>query len=200
MKALALVSGEFDSPVAAYILAEKGMKIDFIHFDPYPYSDGSLLKKTVLIFNIFKEKSLADKLYVVPQKEVLDELNTKINKKYLIIVWRRVMMRYASSFQDYDFLVTGDSLGQVASQTLHNLYLIDKASDKIVLRPLLLWNKRDIVAKSKELGFYEISALPSKCLLDLPSKFSTHTKEEEILKEEEKIEIDFKKIKYKVLE
>lgn len=200
MKALALVSGEFDSPVAAYLMAEKGMDVDFIHFDPSPYSDGSLLKKTKLIFDIFKERGWTNKLYIVPQKKVLDELVAKVNDRYLIIIWRRLMMMYASSFGDYDFLITGDSLGQVASQTLHNLYLIDKAASKIVLRPLLLWNKRDIIAKNKALGFYEISALPSKCLLNLPPKFSTHSKEENVLKEEARLTINLNKIRYKVIE
>jgi len=187
VRALSLMSGEFDSPVASYLMAEKGLKLDFIHFDPQPYSDGSLLKKTLLIFDWFKEKGYADKLYVINQKEVIDAIIARAPKKYLILLWRRYMVRYASAMRSYSFLVTGDNLGQVASQTLYNMYAIDEASSLPILRPLLLWNKKDIVKKSKELGFYEISSQPSHCLLELPKYFVTKSDLQQIKELEKKI-------------
>ena len=192
MRVLALVSGELDSPIAAYLLSQRGMEVDFIHFDAQPYNEGILLYKTKKVFEIFKRNGWVNKLYVVNQKYLLDVLVENVPSNMIIVLWRRFMMRIAeflSEKYNYDFLATGDSLGQVASQTLYNLYVIDQATKMYVLRPLLLWNKKDIISLNHKLGIYDITSIKSSCILGMPSKSKTNITLDEVVELEKGLDV-----------
>ncbi len=193
-RVLCLVSGELDSPIAAYLMYKAGFKVDFIHFDSQPYNDGVLLYKTHRVFEVFKNNNFTQKLYVVKQGYLLDTLIEKIPPTMIIVVWRRFMMRIAEKIAlkyVYDFLCTGDSLGQVASQTIHNMYVIDRATSIHVLRPLLLWNKKDIIKKNHELGIYDITSIRSACVLGFPTKTKTKTNLREVEEVEKDLDINY---------
>ncbi len=192
-RVLCLVSGELDSPIAGYLMHKAGFEVDFVHFDAQPYNDGVLLYKTHRVFEIFKKNKFTQKLYVVKQGYLLDALLERTPSNMIIIIWRRFMMRIAERIAlkyNYEFLCTGDSLGQVASQTIHNMYVIDRATSMHVLRPLLLWNKSDIIKKNHELGIYDITSIRSACVLGFPTKTKTKTNLKEVEVVEKHLDID----------
>ncbi len=199
-KVLSLISGELDSPIAAYLLARRGFKVDLLHFDAESYNEGILLYKTTRIFERFKKNNIVKRLYVVHQKYLLDILTKEVPPNLLIVVWRRFMVRIAERIAKrygYDFLATGDSIGQVASQTIYNMYVIDQTTEMHILKPLLLWNKKDIIKMNHKLGIYDITSITSSCLLGIPLKSKTCTKLSEILKIEEKLNVEELVDKYK---
>ncbi len=190
MKALHLISDGIDSVVAAHILLEKGYELEFLH---YSFGDDAL--KEIMLKKVTE---LIKKLSQIHNKEL--KLNTidynifqkKKIKNYKIhcVLCKRTMLKTAEALSEKtnaEFISNGDSLGQVASQTLRNIEAIDQGMNKIILRPLFVMDKQDIIRISKEIGTYAISIRNSKRCPFLPRKISTKTRMRDIKKAEEEI-------------
>ncbi|KLO22197.1 tRNA uracil 4-sulfurtransferase ThiI [Marinitoga sp. 1155] len=193
-KASIMLSGGIDSPVAAWTMMKRGLKLNAISF----YSPPSNGEKT-----IFKLLELSKKLsefypfnfyhYIIPFTEVQMAIKKLKKDSYSLIMQRRSMLRIASKLAWHTgsaALITGENLGQVASQTLENMITISEATDMLILRPLIGYEKLDIVRKSKEIGTYDISILPYKdsCVAFLPKSPATKSFVDKIKLMENKIE------------
>jgi len=162
-RVVCLLSGGIDSPVAAWAMMKRGCKVIFVHFFNSTFATLHSLKKVERIVKKLSEVQLNSKLYLVPFENIQREIIKNIPAKYRTIIYRRSMLRIASLIAEKEkakALVTGDSLGQVASQTLENLYCIYSASKFPALSPLIGFNKKEIIDLAKKIGTYEISILP----------------------------------------
>ncbi len=192
-KVLSLISGGFDSGVSSYSLMKRGCQVDYLFFN-LGGSAHELGVKQVSHY-LWQNFSLPHKkarFISVPFEGLMQELLTKVNHKYRGIILKRCMLRVASRIADqhYYALVKWDSLGQVSSQTLKNMYVIDKAASTLVLRPLVASNKQDIVNISQEIWTYDFAcSMPEYCGV-ISDKPSTWASLEDILEEEKKLSLD----------
>ena len=184
-KALVLLSGGIDSPVASFLCMQRGLKLSFIHFTSFPYVSFSNEEKIRSIVGKLAAYQGSARLYVVPFGQVQQRLYQSVPNKYLVIFYRRFMVRIASFIckkYGYEALVTGDSLGQVASQTLQNIHVISEASNMLILRPLVGMGKRAIVDMAKKLETFETSIKLDQdcCQLFAPKHPKTRAKSENV--------------------
>ena len=172
-KGLLLLSGGIDSPVAGFLMAKRGVEISGIHFHSYPFTserEEEKVKNLAKILTIYTGKM---KLYSVNILEIQKELHEKCPEDEMTILSRRFMMRIAERValdNDIDALITGESLGQVASQTIKGISVINSAVKKPILRPLIGFDKVDIIDIARDIETYETSTLPYEecCNLCLP--------------------------------
>lgn len=193
MRGILLLSGGIDSPVAGYMLGRQGVDLVAVHFDaalPGKPSEGD--KALRLMEQMDRALATNMKKLVVRHGEVLDILAEKCGPSLTCILCRRVMLRIASKFadsMDASFIVTGESLGQVASQTLMNIFVEEEAASVPVLRPLIGMDKVEIERIAKEIGTYEISVSTGSCCRYAPDRPSTHASLEAVLDEESRVDI-----------
>jgi len=143
-RALVLISGGIDSPVAAYRAMKRGLRCDFVHFSGRPFTGPESIYKAYAQVARLDRFQGGSRLFVVPFGEAQRELATAGAGRLQILAQRRLMVRVAAELarrERAEALVTGDSLGQVSSQTLHNLGVVERAASLPVLRPLLAWDK-----------------------------------------------------------
>jgi len=186
-KALLLLSGGIDSPVAGHLLKDK-LELVAVTFHYKPLSSGEEIEKARKL----AKKLGIKKLYVIPFAETQQEVVKRCNHKYFYILTRRIMWRTAEKIaekENAEFLVTGESLGQVASQTLTNLTTIGQAVKIPLLRPLLGFDKNETIKIAREIGTYETSKGPEVCCLLGPKHPATKAPVNVVEKEEEKINI-----------
>lgn len=182
-RGLLLLSGGIDSPVAGHQLLKKGLHVDFITFITPPHTSEQALEKVYqLVAKISMDYQLYQPcLYVCNYTPILNELSHLSVDQYNITILRRSFLRISNLLADkfhYDCLATGDSLGQVASQTIESLSVIDQASKRLILRPLICFDKQEIINIAKEINTYEISILPfaDACSLFVPAAPTTKPK------------------------
>lgn len=201
MKFLSLISTGIDSPASTYLFSKKATEIIIVHFDITPFSVAKDNKEFV---NIVKHlKKICDceiKTMIVPHAKNLQEYIDNCNRRYTCVFCKRMMLRVAEKIaqkNNIKAIITGDNLGQVASQTLKNIYVIDKATRLPIFRPLIGFDKEEIIDIAKEIGTFELSInKPSKCNA-VPNKPATQAKLKNVIKEEEKIDLE-KLIDYSV--
>ncbi|HUR70319.1 MAG TPA: 7-cyano-7-deazaguanine synthase [Candidatus Thermoplasmatota archaeon] len=187
-RALLLLSGGFDSPVAAKLLQEQGVELEAVHFSLEPFTDDAAEKKCVALA---KHLGIA-RVHVVAAGPLFGELTQKADQRLYFVLSKRLMARVAGAMAPglgCEALATGENVGQVSSQTLPNLSSIDRASPLPVLRPLIAWDKVDIIDTAKEIGTYEISVGPEVCDVLGPSHPSTGASLERVEKEEGRLDI-----------
>lgn len=188
-KALILISGGIDSPVAAHLLQKQGCELTAIHFSQEPFTDNSPEKKSILVCKKLKIKNLI----VCQAGNAFQELATKCNHEYYFILMKRMMLRVSEAIAKelkISYLATGEALAQVSSQTLENLYAIDNASNLQVLRPLLCYDKNEIINIAREIGTFESSCGPEVCDALGPKHPKTRCNLQKVLEEENKINIE----------
>src|SRR5881398_3371596 len=181
-----LLSGGFDSPVAGHLMARQGLDLIAAHFSLEPITDAAAMKARTLC-GILGIPSLC----VVQVGEAFAEVAQKANRRFYFILTKRLMVRLADAIADRegaDVLVTGENLGQVSSQTLASLRAIDAVARRPVLRPLIGFDKQEVVDRAREIGTYEVSKGPEICDLLGPSRPSTHARMDQILGEEAKLD------------
>ena len=183
-KALMLLSGGIDSPVAAYYLLRRGIKIECIHFASPPYTQMAVIDKLVELLGELNEYQPAIRLHIVRFTEIQEAIYEKIPEPYCITIMRRMMLRIASRLAKKEgclCLATGESIGQVASQTLESLVAINDVTNAPILRPLATADKVAIMDKAREIGTYDISIRPYEdcCTIFKPKKPKTKPKIEE---------------------
>lgn len=155
-KGLLLVSSGIDSPVAGYLMKKRDVEVIAVHFDNSPYSSEKSLEKTKKLI----KKIGIKKLYVAPLGKVVQKELTQIYRRFQCVLCRRMMFRIAERIAEKercDFLITGENLGQVASQTIENLTTAMQAVKIPIVRPLLTNDKNETVAIARKIGTYEIS-------------------------------------------
>ena len=186
MKAIALLSGGIDSPIAAWMMKRLGVEIIALHFSNEKFVGNEPEKKARKL-----AKMLGIRRFIsIDASDDFERIATRCKRKYYFILIKRYMMRKAEEIakkEGADFIVTGESLGQVSSQTLSNLVTISQASSIPIIRPLLCFDKQEIIDMARKLGTFEVSIGPEVCDLLGPKHPATRSRVEEIIKEEEKL-------------
>jgi thiamine biosynthesis protein ThiI len=178
-KALLLLSGGIDSPVAGWLGMRKGLEIEAIHFHSYPYTSDRAKQKVIELTRKLAEYTDSIKLHMVSFTEVQTSIHQAYKDNLLVTIMRRAMYRIAEKVAEREkisALVTGESLGQVASQTLPSLSAINRVVTVPVLQPVMMMDKKEIVSLAEDIGTLQISILPYEdcCTLFLPDSPSTN--------------------------
>jgi len=193
-KGLVLLSGGIDSPVASFMMAKRGIRINFVTFHSFPFTSRQALEKIKELTDILSIYTGKTRLYSMNILKIQEAINSKTKKELATILTRRVMMRLAerlSETMNYQALITGESLGQVASQTMGGLTCTNASMERLpVFRPLIGMDKTEIIDIAKEIGTYEKSIEPfeDSCVIFAPKHPVTNPKLEDVLAEEAKIE------------
>ncbi len=197
-KIVLLLSGGIDSPVAAYTLIRKGYTPVFIFFDNYPFADEKIKEKVVNVVKKLSDysKNHSLKVYLVPHGKILNEFLEKCSeeaKKLTCIYCKRMMYRIAEKIAEKEgafVIATGECLGEQASQTLNNLYVLNQSVKIPVFRPLIGWDKEEITELARKIGTYDFSIQPAMGC-SLPPRYpETRAKKKKIEKFEERIDIE----------
>jgi len=194
-KVVSLLSGGIDSPVASFMMMKRGCKVVFVHFHAFPYLDNSSQEKAKELVSLLSKHQGRSKLYTVSFGDIQKEIVLKSPEQYRVIIYRRLMMRIAEEIarkEKAGALVTGESLGQVASQTLENISVIEKAIGLSVLRPLVGLCKEEIIKTARKISTYEISIRSDQdcCQLFMPKHPATKSDIKIIEEVESKIDIN----------
>ena len=192
---MVLLSGGIDSPVVAYELLKRGCKVDLIHFTSPPSTDEASIKKVINLSQELKEYSSRINLTIVDINKIQNEIFCTSIEKYRIILLRKVFYSIASKIcneRKISALATGESIGQVASQTLESIQATSSDIGKLIFRPLITTNKSQIVKLAKKIGTYDISIGKGQdcCLLFVPKQPVTKPKVSVIKKEYNKLIIE----------
>lgn len=192
---LLLLSGGIDSPVAGFMMAKRGMKINAVHFHSYPFTSKQAHQKAIDLAKLMAKYTGPMKFYSINLAEIYKAIATNCDRRETTILSRRIMMRIANEIakkNSYQSLITGESLGQVASQTLESIAVIEESSDLPILRPLIAIDKQDIVDKAIKINTYEKSIEPYDdcCSIFAPDKPVTKPKLHYIKKSEENLDIE----------
>ncbi|MCG3120770.1 MAG: putative tRNA sulfurtransferase [bacterium] len=180
-RAVCLISGGIDSPVAAYKMMKRGIKLIFVHFHSAPFTNAASQRNVERLVELLNSYQFRSKLYLVPFAEIQQHIVAKAAPSYRVLLYRRVMLRMAEiiAAQNHAYaLVTGENVAQVASQTLVNMNVINQVATLPVLRPLAGDDKQEIIAMARRLGTFEISTEPFEdcCSLFVPPHPETRAK------------------------
>ena len=191
-KGLVLISGGIDSPVASFMMAKRGLKLAFVTFHSFPFTSKKSLEKIEELVKILSSYNGASAFYKINILELQQAIKENTNKDLATILTRRVMMKLARRIaheNEYQALVTGESLGQVASQTIGGLSCTNASVDLPVFRPLIGMDKIEIIEMANEIGTYEKSIEPHEdsCALFAPKHPITNPKLSMVIEEENKI-------------
>lgn len=162
-KGLLMLSGGIDSPVAGFLSLKRGMQIDAIYFESPPHTSLNAKNKVIELSKILNEYSKDINLYVIPFSNIQEHIYKHVDRDYSITIMRRMMYRISEKLANnlnIKVLINGESLGQVSSQTVSNLYVINNVTCMPIIRPLICLDKLEIIELSKKIGTYETSILP----------------------------------------
>ena len=190
-----MLSGGIDSPVAGYLMAKRGVEVNCVYYHSHPYTSERAKDKVKDLAKILAQYTEKINLYIVPFTDIQMEIIDKCREDELTIIMRRFMMRIACKLADkygIDSVSTGESIGQVASQTMDGLIVSDDCADRPAFRPLIAMDKTDIIDIARKIGTFETSILPYEdcCTIFVPKHPKTNPKLDKIRKEEEKLNID----------
>ncbi len=193
-KVMCLLSGGIDSPVAAHRMMQRGCRVGFVHFHGGPYTDRASRDKARELVAQLTRWQLQSELWVVPFGDIQAEIVARVPRSHRVVLYRRMMLRIAAALAgrgNAAALVTGESLGQVASQTLANMTVIGAATPMLILRPLVGMDKAEIVAQAERIGTFETSVLPDQdcCTLFVPRHPTTGATEAEVAAAEGQLDV-----------
>ena len=193
-KVVCLISGGIDSPVASYRVMRRGCQPVFVHFHSAPHTSVASQEKVIDLTNLLVKYHRSAKLYLVPFADLQREIVARARAPLRVILYRRFMMRAAEAIAKREralAIVTGESLGQVASQTLTNLSTIESVTTLPILRPLLCQDKQEIIDEAQRLGTFDISIEPDEdcCSFLMPQNPATFSTEADLSKAEEAFDI-----------
>ncbi|UCE44604.1 MAG: tRNA 4-thiouridine(8) synthase ThiI [Methanobacteriota archaeon] len=194
MRSVLLLSDGIDSPVAGYQMGQQGVDLVALHFTTSAGDADSQTDRTVAIINHL-EKALDARIvtFIAPHTETLAVLSTECKRNLTCVLCKRMMLRIAGRLAgevEAAFVITGDSLGQVASQTLSNLFVEEQATSTPILRPLIGMDKVEITNISKKIGTYDLSTCSNIPCSYAPDRPSTHCSLAEAEEEETKVDIE----------
>lgn len=184
-RVVSLISGGFDSPVAAYRMMQRGCRVFFVHFHSAPYQNKTSQEKVRELVARLTRHQFQSRLYMVPFGEIQRQIVAAVARPLRVVLYRRMMLRIAEAIARQEkakALVTGESLGQVASQTLENMAVIQQAAMLPILRPLVGMDKQEIIDQSCRIGTYDISSVPDQdcCQLFVPKHPATKARFDEV--------------------
>lgn len=190
----ALISGGFDSPVAAYRMMQRGCRIIFVHFHSVPYQDKTSQEKVRQLIQLLTRHQFTSRLYMVPFGEIQRQIVATVARPLRVVLYRRMMLRIAEAIARQEkakALITGESLGQVASQTLDNMAVIQQAARLPILRPLVGMDKQEIIDQSRRIGTFEVSSIPDQdcCQLFVPKHPATKARFIDVEEDETKLDV-----------
>jgi len=189
-----LISGGFDSPVASYRMMQRGCRLVFIHFHSAPYQDKTSQEKVRELVALLTRHQFKSRLYMVPFGEIQRQIVAAVARPLRVVLYRRMMLRIGEAIarkEKAKALITGESLGQVASQTLDNMAVIQQAARLPILRPLVGMDKQEIVDQARRIGTFDISAVPDQdcCQLFVPKHPATKARYDEVEADEAKLDL-----------
>lgn len=192
-KSVCLVSGGIDSIVAVYLMAQRGLQPILVYINNWPLSTIEIQQKVRLLANrLSKVLGKPITLYEIPQGPLLSEIIARCQRNYTCVLCRRMMYRLAAQIAENEEavgIVTGESLGQVASQTLSNLAVETDAVTVPILRPLIGFDKEEIVQLARKIGTFEISILPGHCCSAVPKRPTIQADLNIVIQEELKLDL-----------
>lgn len=194
-KGVVMLSGGIDSPVAAYMMAKRGMTLRAVHFHSFPYTSMQAKQKVLDLAKLVKKYSLRMTVDVVSFTEIQTAIHEKCPEEYMITIMRRFMMRIAEKLARMNgcgAVITGESLGQVASQTLESITSTNSVANIPVFRPLIGFDKDEIIEIAERIGTFKTSILPYEdcCTFFLPKKPVTKPRLDAVLKVESALDVD----------
>lgn len=195
-KGMLLISGGIDSPVAGHMIAKRGMKVECIHFHSYPYTNMQAREKVEELASVLAGYTCGTTLNIVKVTHIQEEIHKKCNGEYMVTLLRRFMMRIAERVakkQGCQCIITGESLGQVASQTIEGMTSSGSVVESLpILRPLCGFDKNEIIERSRAMGAFEISIRPYEdcCTVFLPRHPVIRPKLADVLAEEAKLDVE----------
>ena len=194
-RVVCLISGGFDSPVAAYRMMQRGCRIIFVHFHSAPYQDKTSQEKVRELVTHLTRHQFLSRLYLVPFGEIQRQIVASVARPLRVVLYRRMMLRIAEVIARQDrakALVTGESLGQVASQTLDNMAVIEQAARLPILRPLVGMDKQEIIDQARRIGTFDISSIPDQdcCQLFVPKHPATKARFDDVEQDENKFDVN----------
>ncbi len=193
--AVSLLSGGIDSPVSTYMMAKRGLRIIPVHFFSFPYTSELAKEKVIDLAKILTAYCGRLFVEVVPFTHIQEEIRAKCPEEYFTIIMRRMMMRIADEIAKKNAcgaLITGESLGQVASQTMEAMLATGDAATLPILRPLVGMDKEEVIRIARQIGTFETSILPYEdcCTVFTPRHPCTHPKLEKVLEAESALDVD----------
>lgn len=191
----ALISGGFDSPVAAYRMMQRGCRLIFVHFHSAPFQDKTSQEKVRQLLNVLTRHQFNSRLYLVPFGEIQRQIVASVTRPLRVVLYRRMMLRIAEAIarkEKAKALLTGESLGQVASQTLDNIAVIEQAARLPILRPLVGMDKQEIIDQARRIGTFEISSIPDQdcCQLFVPKHPATKARFRDVEADEARFDVN----------
>jgi thiamine biosynthesis protein ThiI len=193
-RVVSLISGGIDSPVAAYRMMQRGCRLIFVHFHSAPYLDRTSQEKVRKLVSALTRHQFHSRLYLVAFGEIQRQIVAAVDRPLRVVLYRRMMLRIAEAIarnEKAKALVTGESLGQVASQTLENMAVIQQAASLPILRPLVGMDKQEIIDQASRIGTFDISSVPDQdcCQLFVPKHPATKAKPAEVEQAEARLEV-----------
>ncbi len=194
-KVAVLISGGIDSPVAAYRIMKRGAPVVGVHFHSYPFASYASIDKVKevvkVLGNYHGQKAIS--LYTVPLADAQKQVVQKCNERFRVLLYRRLMWRIGEAIAHKvgaQALATGESLGQVASQTIENMAAVESVINLPILRPLIGFDKQEIINEAKRIGTYDISIQPHEdcCTLFMPRRVETKARLVDLDNEEAKVD------------
>jgi thiamine biosynthesis protein ThiI len=177
-RVVSLLSGGIDSPVASYRMMQRGCRLIFVHFHSAPYQDKTSQEKVRELLKRLTRHQFNSRLFLIPFGEIQRQIVAAVARPLRVVLYRRMMLRIAEAIarrEKAQALVTGESLGQVASQTLENMAVIQQAATLPILRPLVGMDKQEIIDQARRIGTFDISSIPDQdcCQLFVPKHPAT---------------------------
>jgi thiamine biosynthesis protein ThiI len=194
-KVVCLLSGGIDSPVAAWRMIKRGCRAQFVHFHSYPILSNTSQEKARDLVRILTRHQLRSRLWMVPFGPVQQQVVVTVPPPLRVVIYRRLMVRIAEQIARKvraHALVTGDAVGQVASQTIENLAVVEDAATLPLLRPLVGFDKDEITAEAQRIGSFETSIIPDEdcCTLFTPKHPATHATRDQALAAEQELDVE----------
>ena len=194
-RGLLLLSGGIDSPVAGYMMARRGLALDALYFESIPYTSELAREKVFTLAKLMTEYCGKIRMHVISLTKIQEAIRDNCDEDYFTLLLRRFMMRLSCRMAEQcgaPALITGESLGQVASQTMAAICVTEAASDRPILRPCIGMDKEEIVRTAREIGTFETSILPYEdcCTVFTPRHPKTQPVLEKVLEQEAKLDYD----------
>ena len=193
---LLMLSGGIDSPVAGYLMAKRGLILNAVHFFSFPYTSLQAKEKVLELARILSEYSYKIRLFMVPFTKIQEQIHSNCNEDYMITIMRRIMFRISENIckqHNIDVIITGENLGQVASQTIESITVFNEiVKEKPILRTVIDFDKYEIINISRQIGTYETSILPYEdcCTVFLPKNPIIKPKLDKVQKQESFLDIN----------
>lgn len=194
-KLVSLLSGGIDSPVGSWMIARRGSRLHYVHFHNFPYTDRASIDIVKDLAAVLNRTAVSATMSLINLTPIQEEIAALCNPQYRVILYRRMMVRIAERIalrEKAGGLVTGESLGQVASQTVENIRTIEAVTTLPILRPLIGMDKEEIVVRAKQIGTYELSTRPHSdcCSLFMPEHPAIRSLEELVAEDEKKLDVE----------